>query len=317
MERVFDDVERGTPAPQPASSFAAHGGASDAASAVLAREAVPDAPLPVTAASSAATTVRPIASYEIRALTTVAELVESYRLRHDMYRALGYLPCCLRSRLEIDAYDRSAIAFGAFDAASGAMIGTLRLITGAPQRDRERTIGRIVTALADRELALRALAPPRRALPSIVSDEIARQIVAFNTGRFPVLEFSRFIVHPAHRFSNVSCGLAMLGIAHAMRSAPAVFIAGCLPRHNRFYAGYGFVKLPNTGLDHFDSVGQLANTIICRSDALPPAIRSRIDELLRSMASGASEHAHELCRDSRAVFRFAAPRRVRREVTER
>lgn len=82
------------------------------------------------------------------------------------------------------------------------------------------------------------------------------------------------------------------------------------------YASYGFVTLPHTGVDYHDSVGRLANTVICRGDALPPPMRSHVDQLSCAMADGAPQHVHELSRDSRAVFRLAAPRRARRRTME-
>lgn len=259
---------------------------------------------------------RPVTTYEIRILTTISELVESYWLRYDSYGALGYLQCLNPSKLEIDPYDLMSIPFGAFDAASGRMVGTLRIVTTELQPVYQRLISRVLTEFADHELTQQALGGRPHRLPAIVTDEIGRQIDAVNTGRFPVHELSRFIVHPDHRSSHVSRGLGHLAFAYAMRSGPAVFIAGCQPRHIRLYASYGFVQLPHTDVDFHDSVGQFANTIICRGDALPGPMRSRVDALLRSMAEGAPEHTHELSRDSRALFRLAAPRRARRRTLE-
>jgi hypothetical protein len=250
----------------------------------------------------------------LRALTTVTELIESYRLRYETYSALGYLRNFNQAKLEIDPYDLSSIPFGAFDATSGAMIGTLRLITRQPQHDYAYLISYLLGELSDRDLTRQALGPRPRALPALLSHAIEHQVAAFNTGNFAVHEMSRFIVHPTHRLWSVSRGLGLLGIAHAMSLGPAVLVAGCLPSHVRLYASYGFAKLPHSGLEHFDSVGQLANTIVCRSDALPVPIRPQIDALLCSMESGAMEHACEISRDSRALFRFAAPRRVRRTM---
>jgi hypothetical protein len=261
-------------------------------------------------------TVRSQTTCELRVLHTVAELIESYRLRYEVYGKLGYLQRINQSRMDIDEYDSSSIPFGAFDAETGAMIGTLRVVTTEPQPDYDYLVRYIVASCRDTELAAQAWAPQPHPLPSIISDENDRQIEVFNTERFAVHELSRFIVHPGHRSSNVSRALVMLSMAHATRSAPAVFIASCLPTHVRLYARYGFSKVPNTGLDHFASVGQVANTIICRSDMLPPALRSDMDGLSCSMAAGASEHTHELGRDSRAIFRLAAPRRVRRRTRE-
>lgn len=259
---------------------------------------------------------QPAPTCELRVLTTVAELVESYRLRYDTYSALGYLQFFNQSKLEIDPYDLSSIPFGAFDTASGAMIGTLRLISKEPQQEYDYLVRHIVDTHRDPELAEQTWAPRPHPLPSLVSIDNEHQIEAFNTERFPIHELSRFIVHPEHRCANLARGLVMLGMAHAMQSGPIAFIAGCLPTHVRLYARYGFVKVPHTGLDRFDSVGQIANTIICRSDRLPAPMQADIDGLLGSMAAGATEHTHELSRDSRALFRFAAPRRVRRYTME-
>jgi GNAT superfamily N-acetyltransferase len=255
------------------------------------------------------TTVRPSTNCEIRVLATIAELVESYRLRYEIYDAVGYLQRFNNSRLDIDEYDSSSIPFGAFDSATNEMIGTLRLVTTQPQPDYDYLIRCIISNCGDTELAQQAWGPQPHRLPSIMSDEIDRQIDVFNTGGFDVYEISRCIVRPEHRGSGVWRGLAELCIAHAMRHAPAVFVAGCVPAALRVYAQCGFRKLPNTGLCHFDSVGQLAGTIICRTDVLPQPMRSRVDGLLHSMASGASEHIHELGRDSRALVRLTAPRR--------
>src|SRR4051794_31789503 len=47
--------------------------------------------------------------YELRALASEAELYESYRLRYEVYGALGYLQSFNRSKLEVDIHDRSSI----------------------------------------------------------------------------------------------------------------------------------------------------------------------------------------------------------------
>jgi N-acyl-L-homoserine lactone synthetase len=267
-------------------------------------------------------------SCEIRAIATLGELIESYRLRHEAYRALGYLQRYNSAELDIDEYDLLSIPFGAFDVASGALVGTLRLITTERQPDYARMIEHILAEVCDDELTAQALGPRLHPLPAIVSDEIARQIAAFNTDGFVVHELSRFIVRPGHRGSGGSgisrrctaaakLGLGLLGIAQAMRYAPAVIIAGCLPEHNQMYARFGFLKLPHTGLSYFDSVGQTANTIISRTDLLPQPTLSHIDELLCAMASGAPEHTLELGRDVRALYQLGgAPRRFKRETME-
>src|SRR4029079_9048227 len=100
-------------------------------------------------------------------------------------------------------------------------------------------IRRVVADHADEDLARQASGPRPLGLPSIISDDVGRQIEAFNTERFAVQELSRTIVRPGHRGSGVSRGLMELGLAHAARRAPAVLVVGCLSEHLPMYARYG------------------------------------------------------------------------------
>src|SRR5882724_4653845 len=117
---------------------------------------------------------RPIC--DIRVLDTVAELSESYRLRYEVYSKLGYLQRFNASKLEIDGYDSLSIPCGAFDPTSGEMIGTLRLITTELQPEYDHSIRHLLARLGDEELTKQALAPWAHPLPSIVSEEMDRQI---------------------------------------------------------------------------------------------------------------------------------------------
>jgi len=249
---------------------------------------------------------------EIRALDTVEDLIESYRLRYEVYEALGYVQRFNASKLEIDEYDSLSIPFGAFDSVSGEMIGTLRLITREAQPDYERLMRRVVADLADDRLTNQVLGPRPFLLPSIVSQDVNRQIETFNTERFVVQELSRTIVRPSHRGSGVSRGLMEFGLAYAARATPAVLVGGCLTEHLPMYARYGYERLPQIGLAHFHSVGQVANVVVCRTDMLPYPTRSHVDELLRSMRSGAAECMLEIGHGSCALYRLAAPRGARR-----
>jgi hypothetical protein len=253
---------------------------------------------------------------EIRTLGTAAELIESYRLRYDVYRTLGYLQRSNASKLEIDSYDSLSVPFGAFDPVSHAMIGTLRLITTEPQPEYEGLIRRILADLADDALTQQALGPWAHPLPSIISHDVQRQIEAFNTERFVVQELSRTIVHPGHRGIGVSRGLVEFGMAYASRLGPVIIVGGCLPAHLPMYAKFGCQQLPHTDLELFESVGQIASTVICRTDVLPQPTRAHVDALLHSMSSGVTECTLEIGRDSHARYRFTPPRRARRHTIE-
>jgi predicted GNAT family N-acyltransferase len=246
------------------------------------------------------------AAYEIKPLDTLEELVQSYRLRYEVYADLGYLRHPNPSKLEIDEYDSWAIPFGAFEATSRTMVGTLRLVTKQPQPELSRLIQRVLQLFADDSLARQARAPRPHVLPSIISDKIARALAAFNGENFTVSECSRAVVGRNFRGSGVARGLMEFGLAQAAFGGPALLLGSCLPEHLPMNAKYGFQKLPQTGLDLFDSVGQIAISAVCRTDRLPQPTRSHVDELLCSMRTNAAEHATGTDGRSRILYRFKA-----------
>jgi predicted GNAT family N-acyltransferase len=252
-----------------------------------------------------------LAVCEIRTLDTMAELIESYRLRFQIYSTLGYLQRANQSNLEIDEYDTAAIPLGAFEPQSGSMVGLLRLITTTPLPKYDRLVRRVCAVYDDPALTRQAFGPPPHQLPSIVSDEIDRQIEVFNTDKFTVQELSRFIVRPDHRGSGVSRALMEFGLVQAARTAHTVLIGGCTSEHLPLYAKFGYRKLLESGLDHFDSVGQTAHACVCRTDVLPEPTQSHIDALRSAMESGDQECTLEIGRNVRARFRFTGPRGLR------
>lgn len=254
--------------------------------------------------------------YEIRVLHSVTDLVESYRLRYDVFHDLGYIAGPLESQLEIDPYDIYSLPFGAFDLASGAMIGTLRLIYNEVQPGYEALVRRVLEDLADPGLTARATASTHGHLPSVLSPWIANRIADCNTDRLPLVELSRNITHPAHRGTGVARSMMELGIAHAAQHGPVFIVGGCLPEDLPMNARYGYQKLPNTDLDRFDHVGQIANVMFCRTDVLPEPTRGHVHNLLEHMKAGAPELTRELGRGSQATYPIAAPHRARRRTME-
>jgi predicted GNAT family N-acyltransferase len=243
-------------------------------------------------------------AYEIKQLHTLEELVQSYRLRYEVYADLGYLRQSNPSKLDIDEYDGWAIPFGAFDATSRKMIGTLRLVTKQPQSDFSRLVAKALELFADTSLAMQARAPRPHILPSIVSDKIDQALAAFNIEGLIVSELSRSVVDRNFRGSGVSRSLMELGLAQAAFGAPALLIGSYLPEHLPMYVKYGYLNLPQTNLELFDSVGQIAVAGVCRTDRLPQPTRSHVEELVRSMRTNAAEHATETDCGSRIRYRF-------------
>lgn len=259
---------------------------------------------------------QPTATCEIRALDSAAQLIEAYRLRYEVYGPLGYIKTPNRARLEIDEYDASALPFGAFDPATGLMVGTVRLITIDEQPVHRELVHSIVAEIGDPALTARALGVRPHSLPSIVSDEFDRQIDLVNTDDYPVHELSRAIVRPGFRGGGVSRGLMEFGIAHAAQAGPAVLAGSCIAEHLPMYARYGYAPLPDLGLEHFDSVDQTAHAMVLRTDALPEPTRSHVDQMLGAMGAGVADRLLDIGHGCAALYRFTPARRPRRHTRE-
>ncbi len=226
------------------------------------------------------------AVYEIRQLDTLEELVQSYRLRYEVYAEFGYLPHPNKSKLDIDGYDACAIPLGAFDATSGTMIGTLRFVTKQPQPDFSRLVRTVLELIADDSLTMRVRTPRPNILPSIFSDRIDRGLAAFNTENLVVSELSRAVVDREFRGSPAFRGLMEFGLAKAALG----------------------LKLPQTDPELFASVGRVVIALVCRTDRLPEPTRSHVDELLLAMRTNAAEHTTVAGRGSLIRYRLQGTR---------
>jgi hypothetical protein len=239
--------------------------------------------------SLAQSTLAQSTAYEVKQLDTFEELIQSYRLRYQIYHDLGYLRRPNKSKLDIDPYDAWAIPFGAFDASSQTMIGTLRLITTEPQPRFSQLVQKVLGLFADTALARRACADRPHVLPSIVSDKIEKALADTNTGNLAVSELSRSVVRHRFRGTGAARSLMELGLARAALGGPALLVGSYLTEHLPMYAKYGYCQLPNTGFDLFDSVDQIAVAGVCRTDRLPEPTRSHVNDLLRAMRTNAAE----------------------------
>lgn len=224
----------------------------------------------------------PPAACEIRVLATPGEHTAAYRLRHDIYTAMGYRPG-RAAGLEIDEFDTRAVPAGAFDPATGALIGVLRLVTTERQPRHERIIRQIVADAGDGDLARVTRAGPGTLLPSAVSGAVLAQVRALTPAGSGLFELGRGIVRDGYRGAGVMRRLIEFGIACAARAGPATIIGSCLPAHVAFYARHGFAPLPGAGLESFPSVGQDGYVLIGYSDRLPEPTQAHVNQLLRDM----------------------------------
>ena len=153
-------------------------------------------------------------------------------------------------------------------------------------------------------LVAQASRPRKQPLPSILSPEVAARITEFNRDAFVVEELSRTIVRPGHRGAGVSRGLMEFGLAYAAQRGPRLLVGGCLVEHVPMYARYGYVQLPRTELDFFESVRQVAHAVVCRTDVLPPPTRTHVDQLLPRLRAEAARRLREHPRPT--VYRLAS-----------
>ncbi len=74
-----------------------------------------------------------------------------------------------------------------------------------------------------------------------------------------------------------------LGLAHAQAHGYPLLVGSCVPEHLSLYAKYGFERLPRSQTFESDVVGQLANTVVCDTTALPSPTDARVAELRREL----------------------------------
>jgi GNAT superfamily N-acetyltransferase len=185
-------------------------------------------------------------AFVIRVLRKRSEFIQAFSLRYEVYGSLGYLREPNAARLEIDEFDRCALPFGAFDARTGKLIGTLRLVFDCEQPYYAHWIQRIVEQSHDPTLHRTVLAPPQQPLPSITSELVKALLARFNHKGRKVYELSRTIVDPLYRGGGISRALMEFGLAYAIRHERPLLLGGCLSEHVEMYAKYGYLKLPGS-----------------------------------------------------------------------
>lgn len=218
---------------------------------------------------------------EVRPITLPSELIDSLRLRYDVYYGLGYIVDS-DVGLDVDEYDECALALGAFDGITRELVGTLRVLSIDPRPRCREVVRRVVVQAACPALSARVTQPRVVPLPSITSDRIARGLRSLNVHDLPILEMSRCIVRPDRRGAGISRALVELGMGLAWHPGPALLIGGCLPEHVPMYARYGFRAL-HAGSDYFSSVGRDASVLVCVPEDVPAPTRSRMELLVKEL----------------------------------
>jgi N-acyl-L-homoserine lactone synthetase len=193
----------------------------------------------------------------LKVLSTYDELKDSFRLRNDVYRDVGFISPSA-SGLEVDPYDPFAVHFGAL--AGSRVVGSLRLIT---DRERPRTsalVRRVVADAADPVLSRRIEQRQKAPLPALLAQDVDGMLSDYNVDRRPLRELSRLVVERV--FRGGPCHLAerlmRLGIEVSKRLDDALLVISCHPRHVAMNAKYGFSILPGAAPHTNLSIGQIA-----------------------------------------------------------
>lgn len=190
-------------------------------------------------------------NFIVRRLNNEFELLQYFRLRHEVYSVMGYLSEekeQVQSRMEIDGCDPFAIHLGAFHRGEGfeELAGTARLLL-APNQPNAATEWvhrllagdrRLRSIVANENLSLQ--------LPIFHSQDLNPQLWEITLEELRVAELSRVIVSPAFRGTGLSPRIVAQAIVEARELGVDRIFLECLKLHVPLYARFGFTVIPNT-----------------------------------------------------------------------
>jgi len=187
----------------------------------------------------------------VRELQSEAELLACFRLRHRVYRVMGYIEEDVEqvsSRMEIDWCDTRAIHVGAFEinGASERLVGTARVtctdLLESEYGDRVRDLAsqdRVLRRRMETGVMTMQLPVFQSMRSQRMNDLYADAIVCEkNCG-----ELSRVIVSPDHRGSGLANLLVKFAIYQANRGNVDPLLLECLEIHERIYNAFGFRRI--------------------------------------------------------------------------
>jgi GNAT superfamily N-acetyltransferase len=195
-------------------------------------------------------------SVTVRLIRRQHELMEYFKLRHRIYRIMGYLDEPIEnapSQMEIDWCDRISLHVGAFEQGRDAqerLVGTARVVIGAAPggTDRTRDIfrGNWVVKLAASDPVLSHVVNNRvleLELPIFHSQNLSgifRDTILHNE---VCGELSRVIVAEDHRGTGLSSQLVEFAMAEAVKVGVQRLFLECLELHEPVYGKHGFKRL--------------------------------------------------------------------------
>jgi GNAT superfamily N-acetyltransferase len=204
---------------------------------------------------------RDVVDYEVAPIARAVDLAAAFRLRHRVYRVMGYLEpeteSC-KSQLDIHWTDLASLQLGAFvrDATDRSeLIGTARIVfTPGPSRDRRldrmRDQQRRWTSdLLEADRSLRRQVDRERSqfatlsLPAAYTVDLSGDLAEAYRNQQLLGELSRVIVREEYRGCGVSRQLCERAISEARLVGAVRLFLECLELHQGFYERYGFESL--------------------------------------------------------------------------
>ncbi|MCG8586925.1 MAG: GNAT family N-acetyltransferase [Pirellulales bacterium] len=187
--------------------------------------------------------------FDIRPIDDEYELAKYYRLRHKVYRTMGYLnvkKASVSSKLEIDGCDANAIHLGAFEKCGGfqRLVGTARILLAQSDETHwadwtrsllksDRTL-RVIVRNESIPLGLPVF--QSQALNDELQESLERELLC--------AELSRVIVEHPYRGAGLSRRLVKTAIKEAEKARVDRLYLECLRLHEPVYRKYGFRTIP-------------------------------------------------------------------------
>ena len=188
----------------------------------------------------------------VRLIRTEAELATYFRLRHRVYRVMGYLEPRIEfnaSGMEMDWCDTTALHIGAFeqDGAREELVGTARVVSVQPLDDRSEQWARNL-ARYDQALRSKLNTSSTLILPifhSIKPGLLGKTYAQLLTQEPNCGELSRIIVKHSHRGAGLAFALARFAILKAIERGVSRLLLECLHLHEGLYRKLGFQTIPS------------------------------------------------------------------------
>jgi predicted GNAT family N-acyltransferase len=200
------------------------------------------------------------AQIEVRLIRKQHELLDYFKLRHRIYKIMGYLEEEIEnaaSQMEINWCDKIALHIGAYEQIrepSESLVGTARVVVGTTADARKRpgllaSYDEWVTTLASRDPVLQQ---------SLIKGVLPLQLPIFQSQKMfniflEVLrhdevcgELSRVIVREDYRGTGLSSRLVEFALAEAAKVGVNRMFLECLEIHESMYERLGFKRIQGT-----------------------------------------------------------------------